>query len=106
VGKTALVTGGTRGIGLEVARGLAEAGAKVAILYTSTTTSDAAKTAAEISSSTNQVVKAYKCNVTSQSSISSIMDAVTSELGNGTLDIVVGNAGIATHHAGLDYTPE
>ena len=42
-GKTGLVTGGTRGIGLEVSRGLAEAGAKVAILYTNTKPSDADK---------------------------------------------------------------
>lgn len=31
---------------------------------------------------------------------------VAKELGNGTLDVVVANAGIATHYAALDYTPE
>lgn len=31
---------------------------------------------------------------------------VAEELGNGTLDVVVANAGIATHYAALDYTPE
>ncbi|KAH8687485.1 short chain dehydrogenase reductase [Tricladium varicosporioides] len=106
VGKTALVTGGTRGIGLEVARGLAEAGATVAILYTSTSPSTADETAASISQSTGQIVKAYKCNVTSQPEIESVMHVVAKELGGGSLDVVVANAGIATHYAGLDYTPE
>lgn len=31
---------------------------------------------------------------------------MTKELGNGVLDIVVANAGIPTHYAGLDYTPK
>lgn len=105
-GKTAIVTGGTRGIGLEVSRGLAEAGAKVAILYTSTSPAVAEATAADISRTNNVDVKAYRADVTSQAEISSVISQVSQELGNGTLDIVVANAGIATHHAGLDYTPE
>lgn len=105
-GKTALVTGGTRGIGLEVARGLAEAGAKVAILYTNTSPEEAFKTASSISEASGVDVKAYKCNVTSQPEVSSVVSKVQQELGNGVLDIVVANAGIATHYAGLDYTPE
>lgn len=36
-GKIAAVTGGARGIGVEIVRGLAEAGADVALIYTSST---------------------------------------------------------------------
>lgn len=105
-GKIALVTGGTRGIGLEVAYGLAEAGSNVAILYTNTSPSDADKIAATIASTTKQTIKAYKCNVTSQPEVASVIEKVRTEIGKGVLDIVVANAGIATHHAGLDYTPK
>lgn len=89
-----------------MARGLAEAGANIAILYTSTQPSDADATAASIASATGKVVKAYKCNVTSQTETESVMAVAAKEIGGGTLDIVVANAGIATHYAALDYTPE
>ena len=103
-GKTALVTGGCRGIGLEVARGLCEAGAKVAITYTSTPAADAEKTAADISAANGgRSVKAYKCNVQSRTEVENTVETVTAELGGGQLDIVVANAGIAYHTPAQDY---
>ncbi|KAI0382247.1 NAD(P)-binding protein [Hypomontagnella monticulosa] len=103
-GKTALVTGGCRGIGLEVARGLCEAGANVAITYTSTPPKEAEELAAQISSANEgRVVKAYKCNVTSREDVESVVDAVVKEVGGGRLDILVANAGIAANIAALEY---
>lgn len=53
-GKVAAVTGGARGIGLEVVRGLAEAGASVALIYT--TSSSAPETASKIAKETGSRV--------------------------------------------------
>jgi len=53
-GKVAAVTGGARGIGLEVVRGLAEAGASVALIYT--TSNSAPETAAKIAKETGSRV--------------------------------------------------
>ncbi|KAG9255849.1 uncharacterized protein F5Z01DRAFT_680411 [Emericellopsis atlantica] len=49
-GKTALVTGGSRGIGLEVVRGLLEAGASVGFTYSSTTPDEIAALTQALSS--------------------------------------------------------
>ena len=106
-GKTAIVTGGCRGIGLEVARGLAEAGAKVAVTYSSTPPEDAARIAEELSRSGNGVtVKAYRCNVKSKADVEATVNRVTEELGGGTIDICVANAGIAAHIPALEYSEE
>ncbi|OTA59656.1 NAD(P)-binding protein [Hypoxylon sp. EC38] len=103
-GKTALVTGGCRGIGLEVARGLCEAGAKVAITYTSTPQKEADELAAQISSANEgRLVKAYKCNVRSREDVEAIVDTVVKEVGGGRLDILVANAGIAENYPAIDY---
>ncbi|KAI1208149.1 NAD(P)-binding protein [Annulohypoxylon truncatum] len=103
-GKTAIITGGCRGIGLEVARGLCEAGAKVAITYSSTPPEEANEIAAKISSANDgRLVKAYKCNVRSVADIEATVDTVIKELGDGRLDIMVANAGISKNMPAIDY---
>lgn len=69
-GKSALVTGGCRGIGLEKARGLTEAGAQVAITSTRTKPKDADEIAEQLSTAANGVlVKAYKCDVRNKADV-------------------------------------
>merc|ERR1712070_165566 len=100
--KIAAVTGGARGIGLEVVRALAEAGATVALIYTSS--KDAEDTASKISKDTGSTVKAYKSDVRDKTSITATINQIATEFGR--LDICVANAGIAAHHDSLEYAEE
>jgi sorbose reductase len=101
-GKNAAVTGGVRGIGLAASKALAEAGANVAILYSSTKDADAI--AAKLASETGVTVKAYKASVEKKDEITSVLKTIASDFGS--LDIVVANAGIASHYAAEDYTED
>ncbi|KAH0436542.1 short chain dehydrogenase reductase family protein [Colletotrichum camelliae] len=69
-GKVAAVTGGARGIGLEIVRGLAEAGADVALIYA--TNKQAEETASQIAKDTGAKVVAYQSNVRSRPSIAAV----------------------------------
>ncbi|KAI9734014.1 MAG: hypothetical protein M1834_002671 [Cirrosporium novae-zelandiae] len=100
-GKVAAVTGGSRGIGLQVSRGLAEAGADVAIIYSQTPADEIAK---QISAENNVKCAAYQSDVRDPEAIKKTILQIAKDFGK--LDIVVPNAGIATHHAAEDYTPE
>ncbi|KAL2838439.1 hypothetical protein BJY01DRAFT_250938 [Aspergillus pseudoustus] len=102
-GKVAVVTGGARGIGLEVSKGLAEAGADVAIIYNTSAT--ASSTASEIASANKITCRAYKANVSDKAEISSTLAQIRSDFG-GKLDIVVVNSGIASAVPAEEYTPE
>ncbi|KAB8260702.1 hypothetical protein BDV32DRAFT_137877 [Aspergillus pseudonomiae] len=101
-GKIAAVTGGSRGIGLEIVKGLAEAGADVAIIYTAS--ADAHETAAKIAVKTGVRVQAYQSDVTSRNTIAATINQITEEFGHGHLDIVVANAGVCTNCPNLEYT--
>ncbi len=98
-GKTAIVTGGNGGIGLGIARGLAQAGANIVVAAR-----NAAKTEAALEDIRGLGVQAIgvETDVTSEDSVSAMAEAATSEFGG--VDILVNNAGIALRKAPQDYT--
>ena len=88
-GKVAIVTGGNGGIGLGMARGLAEAGAAIAIVARNEAKSNAA--AAELRQHGVKVISVIT-DVTDKAAVAAMVERVSRELGR--IDILVNNAGI------------
>src|SRR3954464_13361750 len=88
-GKVAIVTGGNGGIGLGMARGLAEAGAAIAIVGRNEAKSAAA--VAELARGGAKAV-AVVADVTAQDAVAAMIARTLRELGR--IDILVNNAGI------------
>lgn len=103
-GKIAIVTGGSRGIGLQVVTALAEAGADVAFIYHTTTNADAV--ASEVRTKTGRRVQAYRSDVTDRARIANTIEDIVSSFGGGRLDIMVANAGVCQNVKSLEYTSE
>lgn len=94
-GKTALVTGASRGIGRAIALRLAEDGANVAVIYAGS--ADKAEAVVNEITALGVNAKAYRCNVADSAAVNETVKAVTNDLGK--IDILVNNAGIT--HDGL-----
>ncbi|OQE09015.1 hypothetical protein PENFLA_c116G05532 [Penicillium flavigenum] len=101
-GKVAVITGGSRGIGLEISNALAEAGANVAIIYHSS--KDAEGIASQIGAAHGITAAAYKANVSDQKDIEAAIQQIARDFGK--VDILVANSGIATAISAEDYKPE
>ena len=88
-GKVAIVTGGNGGIGLGMARGLAEAGAAIAVVGR-----NEAKSLAAVSELEKAGGKAISvaADVTDKNAVAAMIERVQSALGR--IDILVNNAGI------------
>jgi 2-dehydro-3-deoxy-D-gluconate 5-dehydrogenase len=88
-GKVAIVTGGNGGIGLGMARGLAEAGAAIAIVGR-----NEAKSNAAVIELKQQGIKAISviADVTDKAAVEEMTERTVRELGR--IDILVNNAGI------------
>jgi 3-oxoacyl-[acyl-carrier protein] reductase len=85
-GRTALVTGSTRGIGRAIAETLAGAGARVAVVGR-----DQAR-AAEAAEKVGNGAQAFACDVSDVASIVALIESVEKAFGQ--IDILVNNAGL------------
>ena len=98
-GRVALVTGGNGGIGLGMARGLAQAGAAIGVAGRNLEKSQAA--AAELSAMGVKTA-VVKVDVTDEASCRNLVDTTVAQLGR--LDILINNAGINIRKQPQDYT--
>ena len=92
-GKTALVTGGTDGIGAEIARQLKAKGAQVIV---------AGRDAGRVEAAEGAGFEAIRADLTSPAGVESLVDA----LGGRAIDIVVNNAGMGVDHDFREAAPD
>jgi NAD(P)-dependent dehydrogenase (short-subunit alcohol dehydrogenase family) len=99
--RVAIVTGGGQGIGREIVRVLAGAGADIAIADINKTLADEA--AAEVKGMGRRAV-AVRVDVADPADADSMAEAVIGSLGR--IDILVNNAGICINKSVLEMTPD
>ena len=89
-GKTAIVTGGSRGIGAAICKKFAEQGANIALLYAGNT-----QKAEETKAALQEMgvkAEAYQCNVADAEQVAAVCKQIIKDFGGA--DILVNNAGI------------
>ena len=102
-GKSAIVTGGTRGIGLAVVKKFLANGAKVAVFGSRKETVDKALDALR-EEYPDAVIMGLHPSLSNAEEIKEAFDKVYSQFGS--LDILVNNAGIAARESIFDYNPD
>ena len=94
-GKTALISGGSRGIGAATARALAELGANVALTYSRS--ADQAKAVVHELEARGVRAEAFRVDQADAAEAARLVSRVVERFGR--LDIVVNNAGVAAYAA-------
>ena len=100
-GRVAAVTGGSSGLGAAMAKGLAQAGAALAIVDVND--EGAARTVATIEEQGGRAV-AMHCDVTDKAAVDALADRVVSELGG--VDVLVNSAGMAFRSPAEEFPEE
>ena len=101
-GKTALVTGGSRGLGKAMVEAFAAAGADVVIA--SRKLDGCEKLAAEIREKYGRRALPVACNVSDWQQCNALIDAAYAEFGQ--VDVLVNNAGLSPLYPSLDQVSE
>ena len=102
-GKTAIVTGGTRGIGLAIVRTFLQNGAKVALFGSRMETVDKALSALKAENAAWPVI-GLAPDLTDYAAVAQALKDVHTAFGG--LDILVNNAGISAREPLAEYRPE
>lgn len=89
-GRRALVTGGARGLGVTMARALAEVGADVALC--GRTLSACESSASEIAAASGRSIRSFQADVTSSADVTRLVDEVESQFGP--IDVLINSAGV------------
>lgn len=89
-GKTAVITGASRGIGREIALRFAEQGADVAAIYSGSR--DAAEELCAQIRALGRQASSYRCDVSDPGDVKETVERIQSDFGG--IDILVNNAGI------------
>lgn len=100
-GKVAVITGGGRGIGLEIGRALGEAGARVVLAEIDENTCE--QGCAELAAAGYDAT-AMAVDVTDTSAVDAVADGVMSKFGR--VDILVNSAGVSRLTTALEMTDE
>ncbi len=100
-GKTALVTGGSRGIGRAIALRLAENGARVAINYVRNDA--AARETVELIRKTGSDAMSFRANLSKPEKVEQMFDCLWQEWGE-TLDILISNAASGVIKPAIELT--
>ena len=85
-GRTAVVTGSTRGIGRAIAETLAGAGARVAVVGRDKARAD------EVAAALGQGAQGFACDVSETAQVNALIEDVEKAFGH--IDILVNNAGL------------
>lgn len=101
-GRTALITGGSRGLGRAIAFGLAQAGGDVII--TSRDLESCRTTASEIAKATGRKTLAHSVHVGEWESIDALVDAAYAHFGR--VDVLINNAGMSPLYDSLETVSE
>lgn len=101
-GKTAIITGGSRGIGKAIALEMARNGANIALIYAGA--SDKAKEVCNQIETYSRKAKAYCCDISSFSKTKEIISEIHNEFCS--VDILVNNAGITADGLILQMSEE
>ncbi|WP_059105902.1 SDR family oxidoreductase [Shouchella shacheensis] len=101
-GKTAIVTGGGRGLGIQIAQGLAEAGANVVLC--SRKLEGCQEAAKKIEETTGVETLALPCDVVNQEDVEAVVRDTKERFGS--IDILVNNSGASWGASVLDMPLE
>lgn len=101
--KTAVLTGGNRGLGLEMALAFVEAGAHVYVIDLASEPSEEFRIVADHCLKLDRQIEYISADVTNEKEMNEAMELIRQHTDTHSLDICVANAGIMQTYPALDY---